>query len=66
MCACLRIYLSHSVGVLSFTGMDITTGMDYRNGHYAMVLGASNVFYLHKMYLCSRMNSLHKIIFISI
>ena len=42
------------------------TGMDYRNGHYAMAFGALNVFYLHKMYLCSRMSSLHKIKFISV
>ena len=27
-----------------WTGMDIITGMDYRNGHYAMALGALNVF----------------------
>ena len=46
--------------VRSFTGMDIITGMDYRNGHYAMALGAFNVFYLHKMYFCSHMNSLHQ------
>ena len=44
-----------------WTGMDIITGMDYRNGHYAMALGALNVFYLHKMYFCSHMNNLHKI-----
>ena len=30
--------------------MDIITGMDYRNGHYAVVLGALNIFYLHKKY----------------
>ena len=41
-------------------------GMDYRNGHYAMALSALNVFYLHKMYFCSHMNSLHKIKFISV
>ena len=29
--------------------MDIITGMDYQNGHYAMALGALNVSYLHKM-----------------
>ena len=28
--------------------MDIITGMDYRNGHYAMDLGVLNIFYLHK------------------
>ena len=39
--------------------MDIITGMDYRNGHYTMALGALNVFYLHKIYFCSHMNSLH-------
>ena len=44
--------------------MDIT-GIDYRNGHYAMVLSALNVFHLHKMYFCSHTNSLHKIKFIS-
>ena len=44
-----------------WTGMDIITGMDYRNGHYAMALGALNVFYLHKIHFCSHMNSLHKI-----
>ena len=27
------------------------TGMDYRNGHYAMALSALNVFYLHKIVL---------------
>ena len=47
-----------------WTGMDIITGMDYRNGHYVMALGALNVFYLHKMYFCSHMNSLHIIKFI--
>ena len=46
--------------------MDIITGMDYRNGHYAMALGALNVFYLHKMYFCSLMNSLHNIKLISV
>ena len=46
--------------------MDIITGMDYRNGHYAMALGALNVFNLHKMYFCSHMSSLHKIKFISV
>ena len=46
--------------------MDIITGMDYRNGHYAMALGALNVFYLHKMYFCSHMNSLHNIKLISV
>ena len=49
-----------------WTGMNIITGLDYRNGHYAMALGALNIFYLHKMYLCSHMNSLHKIKFISV
>ena len=44
--------------------MDIITGMDYRNGHYAVALGALNVFYLHKMYFWSHMNSLFKINFI--
>ena len=39
------------------------TGMDYRNGHYAMALCALNVFYLHKMYFC---NSLHNIKLISV
>ena len=47
--------------------MDIITGMDYRNGHYAVVLaevlGALNVFYLHKMYFWSNINSLSKINF---
>ena len=42
------------------------TIMDYRNGHYAMALGAFNVFYLHKMYSCSHMSSLHQIRFISV
>ena len=50
--------------VRSFTGMDIFTGMDYRNGHYAVALGALNVFYLHKMYFWSHINSLNKINFI--
>ena len=26
-----------------WTGMNIITGMDYRNGHYAVTLGALNV-----------------------
>ena len=52
--------------VRSFTGMDIITGMDYRNGHCAMALCALNVFYLHKMYFCSHMNCLLKIKFISV
>ena len=56
------------------------TGMDYRNGHYAMTLGALNVFhlhyamtlgalnvfYLHKMYFCSHMNNFYQIKFISV
>ena len=46
--------------------MDIITGMDYRNGHYALVLGTLNIFYLHKMYFCSHMSSLHPIKFISV
>ena len=49
-----------------FTGMDMITGMDYRNGHYAMALGTLNVFYLYKMYFCSHMNGLYKIKFISV
>ena len=49
-----------------WTGMDIITGMDYRNEQYAMDLGALNVFYLHKMYFWSHMNGLHKIKFISV
>ena len=52
--------------VRSFTGMDIITGMDYRNRHYAMALGALNLFYLHKMYSCRHMNSLNKIKSISV
>ena len=44
--------------------MDIITGMDYRNGHYALALGALNIFYLHKMYFLSHMNNLYKINFI--
>ena len=27
------------IGVRSFTGMDMVTGMDYQNGHYAVALG---------------------------
>ena len=46
--------------------MGLITGMDYRNGHYAMALGALIVSYLHIMYFYSHMNSLHKIKFISI
>ena len=46
--------------------MGLITGMDYRNGHYAMASGALNVSFLHKMYFYSHMNSLHKIKFISI
>ena len=42
-----------------WTGMDIITGMHYRNGHYAAALGALDAFYLHKMHFCSHMNSLH-------
>ena len=40
-----------------WTGMDIITGMENRNGHYAMVLDGLNIFYLH--FICSHMNSLH-------
>ena len=29
--------------------MEIITGMDYRNGHYAMALGCLDVFYLHNI-----------------
>ena len=47
-----------------WTGMDIITGMDYRNGHYAVALGALNVFYPHKIYFCCHMDSLYKINFI--
>ena len=39
--------------------MDIITGMNYRNGHYAMDLSALNVFYLHKMYFCSPSDKIH-------
>ena len=35
--------------VRSYTGMDIITGTNYRNGHYSVALCALNVFYLHKM-----------------
>ena len=49
-----------------WTGMDIITGVDYRNGHYALALGSLNVFYLHKMYFYSHMSSLHPIKFISV
>ena len=31
-------------GVRSFTGMDIITGMENRNGHYAMVLDGLNIY----------------------
>ena len=51
--------------VCSFTGMD-WNGHNYRNGHHGMDLGALNVFYLHKMYFCSHMSSLHQIKFISV
>ena len=44
--------------------MDIITGMDYRNGHYTVALGALNVFYLYKMSFWSHKNSLYKINFI--
>ena len=44
--------------------MDIITVMDDRNGHYAVALGALNVFYLLKIYFWSHINSLHKINFI--
>ena len=40
--------------------MDIITGMDYRNGHYAVALDGLNMFYLNKMYFYSHMNSLHR------
>ena len=46
--------------------MKIITGMDYRNGHYAMALRALNKFHPYKMYFCSHLNSLHKIKFISV
>ena len=49
-----------------WTRMDIITGMDYRNGHYAMALDAFNVFCLHKMYFCSHMNNFHQIKSISV
>ena len=49
----------------SFTGMD-RNEHNYRNGHYALALGPLNVFYLHKMYFCSHMSSLHPIKFISV
>ena len=44
--------------------MDIITGMDYWNGHYAVAFCALNVFYPHKMYFCGHKNSLYKINFI--
>ena len=47
-----------------WTGMDIITGTDYRNGHYAVAFSALNVFYLHKMYFWSHINSLYKMNFI--
>ena len=40
--------------------MNINTGTDYWNGHYAVALGALNVFYLHKMYFWGHINSLYK------
>ena len=55
----LKYKILGCVPLPEWTGMDIITGMDYRNGHYAMALGALNVFYLYKMYFCSHMNSLH-------
>ena len=58
--------LGGCVPLPEWTGMDIITGMDYRNGHHAMALGALNVFCLHKMYFCSDMNSLHQTKFISV
>ena len=52
--------------VRSFTGMD-KNGHSYRNGlpewTLCYVFGALHVFYLHKMFLCSHMNCLHKIKF---
>ena len=49
-----------------WTGTDIINGTFYRNGHSLAVLGALDAFYLLKMYFCSHMNSLLKIIFISV
>ena len=54
------------VPLLEWTGMDIFTVMDYRNGHYVVALGALNVFHLLKMYFWSHRNSLNKINFILI
>ena len=45
-----------------WTGMDIITGMDYRNGHYAVALNALAVFNLHKstpgviLIVCKKIN----------
>ena len=41
-----------------WTGMDIITGMKYRNGHYTVALSALTVFYLHKMYFWRQVYSL--------
>ena len=46
--------------------MGIITGMDYRNGHYDVELCVLNIFYMHKMYFCSHINSLHQMNFIQV
>ena len=40
---------SGCVPLPEWTGMDIFTGTDYRNGHYAIALDGLDIFYLNKM-----------------
>ena len=43
LCENVLVLTSTHNWLRSFTGMDIITGMDYRNGHYAMTLNALTV-----------------------
>ena len=62
----LAAFFFGCVPLPEWTGMGIITGMDYRNGHYDVELCVLNIFYMHKMYFCSHINSLHQMNFIQV
>ena len=44
-----------------WTGMDLITGMDYRNGYLYVALSTLNAFNIHKTNFRSHISSLNKI-----
>ena len=60
---CTNIFFQEKLlkRVCSFTGMDLITGMDYRNGYLSVALSTLNAFNMHETYFRSHISSLDKI-----